>query len=142
MLRLPVSLLVMDQGSVASYQQRAAAGGDQAYDFRGISWLGRDRDISTAVSPRSFAQLRKAPPSAGHREYLGLGQNAIPKASAEGQVPATVDRDCLLPLSSWDHPISAKELEAAASILRSIDPTGVQIVDWRPVHRHRARSAQ
>ena len=37
------------------------------FDFRGISWFGRDRDISTAVSARaSFAQLRGAPPSAGH----------------------------------------------------------------------------
>ena len=41
----------------------------------GIAWLGRDRDISTAVSPRSFAQLRNAPPSAGRKAYLGLGEN-------------------------------------------------------------------
>src|SRR5438309_504701 len=72
MLRLPISLLVMDQASVDAYQQRAKSGGDAAYDFRGIHWLGRDRDISTAVSPRSFAQLRSARPSAGRREYLGL----------------------------------------------------------------------
>ncbi len=31
------------------------ASDDAAFDFRGISWLGRDRDISTSVSPRSFA---------------------------------------------------------------------------------------
>jgi CHAT domain-containing protein len=31
-------------------------------------------------------------------------------------------------LSSWTHPISAKELETAASILRKFDPTGVDIV--------------
>ena len=128
MLRLPISLLVMDQASVDAYQQRAKGGGDAAYDFRGIRWLGRDRDISTAVSPRSFAQLRSARPSAGRREYLGLGQNTPPTASAAGEVPATADRDCLLPLSSWNHPISAKELETAASILRQFDPTGVQVV--------------
>jgi CHAT domain-containing protein len=129
MLRLPVNLLVMDQASVDSYQQRAKAGGDQAaYDFRGIKWLGRDRDISTAVSPRSFAQLRSVPPSAGRREYLGLGENTLPSASAEGQVPAAADRDCTLPLSSWTHPISAKELQVAASIIRQFDPNGVEIV--------------
>ena len=128
MLRLPPSLLVMDQASVDTYQQRARAGGDAAYDFRGIQWLGRDRDISTSVSARSFAQLRKAPPSAGRREYLGLGQNTPPKASLEGQVPATADRDCLLPMSSWEHPISAKELETAAAILKQFDPAGVEIV--------------
>src|SRR5205814_3044008 len=58
LLRLPPNLLVMDQASVDAYQQRAKAGDEAAYDFRGIAWLGRDRDISTAVSPRSFAQLR------------------------------------------------------------------------------------
>jgi CHAT domain-containing protein len=128
MLRLPPNLLVMDQASVASYQQRAKASEQAAYDFRGISWLGRDRDISTAVSPRSFAQLRSARPSAGRKEYLGLGNNAVPSASAEGAVPATADRDCLLPLSSWSHPISPKELEVAASILKKFDPNGVDIV--------------
>jgi CHAT domain-containing protein len=128
MLRLPVSLLVTDQASVDAYQQRAKAGDQAAYDFRGIAWLGRDRDISTAVSPRSFAQLRSAPPSAGRKEYLGLGENTPPGAGTEAVIPAAADRDCLLPLSSWSHPISARELEVAASILRKFDPTGVDIV--------------
>jgi CHAT domain-containing protein len=128
MLRLPINLLVMDQASVDAYQKRASASDEAAYDFRGINWLGRDRDISTAVSPRSFAQLRGVPPSAGRKEYLGLGENTPPSASIEGQVPAAGDRDCILPLSSWAHPISAKELQMAGSILRQFDPNGVQIV--------------
>jgi CHAT domain-containing protein len=128
MLRLPVNLLVMDQASVDAYQKRAAASDEAAYDFRGISWLGRDRDISTAVSPRAFAQLRSAPPSAGRKEYLGLGENTPPSVSAEGQIPSAADRDCILPLSSWAQPISAKELEIAAGILRRFDPNGVEIL--------------
>jgi CHAT domain-containing protein len=128
LLRLPPNLLVMDQASVDAYQQRAKASDEAAYDFRGVAWLGRDRDISTAVSPRSFAQLRSVRPSAGRREYLGLGENTPPSASAAGQVPAAADRDCILPLSSWTHPISAKELQTAGSILRQFDPSGVQIV--------------
>src|SRR5438067_4103153 len=128
LLRLPPNLLVMDQASVDAYQQRAKAGDDAAYDFRGIAWLGRDRDISTAVSPRSFAQLRIAPPSAGRRAYLGLGENTPPVASAQGLVPAAVDRDCILPLSSWAHPISAAELETAGAIIRKFDPNGVEIL--------------
>jgi CHAT domain-containing protein/tetratricopeptide (TPR) repeat protein len=127
MLRLPVNLLVADQASVDGYKQRSAAGGDAEFDFRGINWLGRDRDISTAVSPRSFAQLRAAPPSAGRKEYLGLGENAVPAADTEGAVPATADRDCLLPLSSWSHPISARELQVASSILQVNDPNGVEV---------------
>ena len=128
MLRLPVNLLVMDQASVDSYDQRAKAGDEAAYDFRGVAWLGRDRDISTSVSPQSFAQLRSVPPSAGRHQYLGLGENTPPSALAEGQIPAAADRDCILPLSSWAHPISAKELDIAAGLLRQFDPNGVQII--------------
>jgi CHAT domain-containing protein len=126
MLRLPPNLLVMDQASVDSYEKRANASEAAAFDFRGIAWLGRDRDISTSVSPRSFAELRKAPPSAGTKEYLGLGDNVVP-AAAEALVPAAADRDCMLPLSSWSHPISPKELEIASSILKAYDPSGVEV---------------
>ncbi|HET6535022.1 MAG TPA: CHAT domain-containing tetratricopeptide repeat protein [Sphingomicrobium sp.] len=128
MLRLPPNLLVMDQASVDAYRKRAAAGGDAEFDFRGIAWLGRDRDVSTSVSPRSFAQLRDARPSTGTKEYLGLGQNTPPSAEAAELVPAAADRDCMLPMSSWTHPISAKELQVASGILQPLDPGGVQIV--------------
>jgi CHAT domain-containing protein len=129
MLRLPPNLLVMDQASVDTYQQRVKASGDQpVIDFRGIAWLGRDRDISTAVSPRSFAQLRKAPPSAAKHEYLGLGQNSVPSAGAAALIPAAADRDCTLAITTWDNPISAKELQVASAILQPYDPSGVQVV--------------
>ena len=72
--------------------------------------------------------MRSAPPSAGPKEYLGLGQNTPPSASAEGLIPAAADRDCVLPLSSWAHPISAHELQVASAILEPLDPGGVQIV--------------
>jgi CHAT domain-containing protein len=129
MLRLPPTLLVMDQASVDAYTERAKAGGDAEFDFRGIKWFGRDRDISTTVSPRSFAQLRSTPPSSGTREYLGLGENTPPAATAtEAAVAASADRDCLLPISSWAHPISAQELQVASGILKQFDPSGVQVV--------------
>jgi CHAT domain-containing protein len=128
MLRLPPNLLVMDQASVDTYQKRAAAGGDAEFDFRGIAWLGRDRDVSTSVSPRSFAQLRDSRPSTGTREYLGLGQNTPPSAESAQLVPAAADRDCMLPMSSWTHPISARELQIASGILQPLDPGGVQVV--------------
>jgi CHAT domain-containing protein len=127
MLRLPINLLVTDDASVAAYQERAKTGEEASYDFRGVSWLGRSRDISTAVSPRSFAQLRSVPASAGRKEYLGLGQNTPPSA-ASGVIPAAADRDCILPLSSWNQPISPRELEVASSIIKQFDPNGVDIV--------------
>ncbi len=129
MLRLPPNLLVMDQASVDTYKKRAEAGGQNAeFDFRGINWFGRDRDISTSVSPRSFAQLRSARPSAAPKDYLGLGDNTPPSASTAAVIPAAADRDCVLPLSSWAKPISANELEAAAKIISAFDPKGVQVV--------------
>ncbi len=128
LLRLPPNLLVMDQASVDAYEQRAKTSDDAAFDFRGIAWLGRDRDISTSVSPRSFAQLRSAPPSDGKKEYLGLGQNTPPTAAAEALVPVAADRDCSLPISNWEHPISAKELQVASSILQPYDPSGVLVI--------------
>ena len=128
MLRLPPNLLVMDQASVDAYAKRAAAGGDAEFDFRGISWFGRDRDISTAVSPRSFAELRAAPPAAGRKLYLGIGENTPANTSGPTPVPAAADRDCILPLSSWATPISARELQTAGAIFSAVDPNGVQII--------------
>src|SRR3712207_2196917 len=128
MLSLPPNLLVMDQASVDAYQKRAAAGGEAEFDFRGIKWFGRDRDVSPAVSPRSFAQLRAAPPSAGRKQYLGLGENTPPSGEGAGLVPAAADRDCILPLSSWAQPISARELQVAGQIFSAVDPNGVEIV--------------
>ena len=128
MLRLPPNLLVMDQASVDAYKQRAAVGGDAEYDFRGIRWFGRDRDISTSVSPRAFAQLRSAPRSSAPKDYLGLGENTPPGSSTAQMVPAAADRDCILPLSSWAQPISARELQTAANIVSTFDPNGVQII--------------
>jgi CHAT domain-containing protein len=127
MLSLPPNLLVVDQASVDAYQQRAAAGGDAEFDFRGVKWFGRDRDISTSVSPRAFAELRAAPPSAGAKQYLGLGENTPPEGAGR-PVPAAADRDCILPLSSWAHPISARELRTAADIFSKADPSGVKII--------------
>ena len=127
MLRLPANLLVVDQASVDAYTKRAAGGGDAEFDFRGIQWLGRDRDISTGVSPRSFADLRAAPPAAGRKLYLGLGENAVPVQNA-ALTTAAADRDCSLPLTSWSIPISPRELQVAGQIFSAIDPNGVKIM--------------
>lgn len=127
MLRLPPNLLVMDQASVDMYKQRAASGAEAEFDFRGVRWFGRDRDISTSVSPRSFAELRSARPSAAPKDYLGLGQNT-PPATSTVVIPTATDRDCILPLSTWANPISPKELQTAAMIVQKFDPSGVQIV--------------
>jgi hypothetical protein len=73
MLKLPLNLLVTDDASLARYRAQAKV---DEFDFRGLAWLGRDRDISTAVSARAFRDVRAAPASKAKFEYLGLGENA------------------------------------------------------------------
>ncbi|HEU5482522.1 MAG TPA: CHAT domain-containing protein, partial [Sphingomicrobium sp.] len=129
MLRMPPNPLIVDQASVDMYNKRVAANPDDDFDFRGINWFGRNRDISTAVSPRSFVELRQAPAASGAKLYLGLGHNTPPPASAAVQTAAaTADLDCVLPLSNWQRPISGRELTVAGNIMSQRDPNGVMII--------------
>lgn len=128
MLRLPPNLLLMSDNGLDAYRKRAAAGGDAEFDFTGLQWLGRDRDISTSVSARAFNEVRQAPPAAGSREYLGLGQNSRPPATMTLAAASTDDRDCVLSMATWMAPISPKELQIAGGILGASDPADVEIV--------------
>jgi CHAT domain-containing protein len=127
MLRLPPNLLVMDHAAIDAYRARVAAGGDD-FDFRGMPWLGRDRDISTAVSARSFRDVREAPPSRARGEYLGFGQNApvtdaLSTASGTRGILGSGRDDCSWPLTAWSHPIAATELYTAQRAI-SADVSG------------------
>jgi CHAT domain-containing protein len=119
MLRLPPNLLVMDRAAIDAYRARAAADpADDGFDFRGIKWLGRERDISTAVSVRAFRDVRQAPPSRARAQYLGFGENApargyiVPDAANGGAEQA----GCTWSLAAWNRPISARELVAAGAV--------------------------
>ncbi|WP_246449034.1 CHAT domain-containing protein [Sphingomonas sabuli] len=127
MLRMPANALITDRSSVDRYAARVAANPDSDFDFTGLAWLGRDRDVSTAVSPRSFVSLRNAPPSAGDKAYLGLGHNSVPAGRAAGPQDA-IDVNCMLPLASWQRPISARELKIAGDILAREGSRGVDVV--------------
>ena len=115
LLQLPVNLLITDDEGLAVYEKRLADPAGDAFDMRGIAWLGRTRIVSTAVSPRSFLDVRALAPSRGSRAYLGLGQNARPEAIA-GLVTAPRDQ-CEWPLSEWRNPISPVELTIGASLI-------------------------
>ena len=100
------------------------------------------RPTTSGASPGSAAIATSAPPSARARSrscaplrHRQAARNISDSArtrrrppAADAAIPAAADRDCLLPLSSWSHPISAKELETAGAILRKFDPNGVDIV--------------
>ena len=111
LLQLPLSLLITDRAGIDAYQARQKLVGADEFDFRGIRWLGRGRQISTAVGPRSFLDVRAVPASRAKRLYLGLGGNAVPPSKPI----AAVTDGCEWPLSAWQAPIATEELKRAAA---------------------------
>ncbi|WP_114952837.1 CHAT domain-containing tetratricopeptide repeat protein [Sphingosinicella terrae] len=120
LLRLPPNLLVMDQAGIDSYRARAADPADDGFDFRGVEWLGRRRDISTAVSARTFRDGRQARPSDARAEYIGFGQNAPLSGPAALATSGTRGGgDCIWPPFAWNRPIAADELYTARTAIAS-----------------------
>ncbi len=114
MLRLPPNILVTDRAGVDTYLARIAASVESEFDFRGVAWLGRDRDVSTAVSARGFSDVRATPPSRATSQYLGFGQNMpVAATSATG----TAGDGCHWPDAVWDQPISPNELFSARAAI-------------------------
>ena len=106
MLQLPPYLLVTADRGVAAYQQRQQRADADPFDFTGVDWLARGREVSIAVSPRGFLDIRGLKPSQASRNYLGLGQNAVPRTRPVGAVAS----ECDWPLEVWQRPISPEEL--------------------------------
>ena len=109
MLQLPPQVLVTTERSVSDYIERMKNPKADEYDLTGTDWLGRGREVSIAVSPRGFLDMRKIAPSKASRAYLGLGRNAVPTA----RPVAAVASQCSWPLAAWQAPIPAGELYAA-----------------------------
>ncbi len=106
MLQLPPIVLVTADKGIADYQKRIESPDGDTFDFTGIEWLGRGREVSIAVSPRGFLDIRKLGASNAPRNYLGLGRNAKPLT----RPVAAVADECDWPLATWQNPISADEL--------------------------------
>lgn len=121
LLRLPPNLLVMDRAGVDAYRARAAKAGGDPFDFTGVAWLGRDRDLSTAVSARAFRDVRRAAPSRAAKAYLGFGENQPPAPAATRRAALAgllgEGASCAWPLAQWAKPISSDELYAARRML-------------------------
>ena len=63
MLQLPPYLLISRQQGLDAYLARQAKADADPFDIRGIDWLGRGREVSISVSPRSFLDMRAIAPS-------------------------------------------------------------------------------
>ncbi|WP_426162724.1 CHAT domain-containing protein [Sandarakinorhabdus sp. DWP1-3-1] len=111
LLQLPPNLLIAGDDGLAAYAARVDDPAADAFDMRGLAWLGRGRMVSTAVSPRAFLEVRGVAASRGGRSYLGLGENAVPTA------PITARDACDWSLREWGNPISAAELRIGAALL-------------------------
>ena len=123
LLQLPVNLLVVDDASVARYAARTANDQGDPYDFTGTVWLGRDMQVSTAVSPASFRDVRATRNSDAAIAYLGLGQNqplgtnALPGTGV--RAAGTMDARCQWGASAWNNPIQDDELRRAEAMLQT-----------------------
>jgi len=106
MLALPPYVLVARQAGVDAYKRRMAQPGADEFDFTGVDWLGRGREVSISVSPRSFLDMRAIAPSRARQSYLGIGQNEI----ALARPAMAVADDCDWPIQTWQSPISPAEL--------------------------------
>ncbi|MCY7339960.1 MAG: CHAT domain-containing protein [Sphingomonas bacterium] len=106
MLQLPPYVLVTKQAGVDAYAARIKRPGADEFDFTGVEWLGRGREVSISVSPRSFLDMRAIAPSRAAHSYLGVGQNAV----AMARPAMAVADDCDWPIQTWQAPISPDEL--------------------------------
>ncbi|MFN3724702.1 MAG: CHAT domain-containing tetratricopeptide repeat protein [Allosphingosinicella sp.] len=120
MLRLPPNLLVEESAGVEAYRRRAAQPNADAFDFTGIAWFGRDRDISTSVAPLAFRDVRQLAPSRAANQYLGFGENA----PASGVTLASLNvrggeggPECSWAITAWNRPIPDDELLVASRAL-------------------------
>ncbi len=116
MLQLPVTLLISDPKGVDAYTKRNERADADAFDMTGISWLGRDHIVSTAVSPRAFMDVRGIAGSKAANPFLGFGANSVPQLGNAAFSSASRG-GCVWPASAWSSPISDAELQIGARLL-------------------------
>lgn len=119
LLKLPPYLLVTEQEGVDNYVETSFDIDADPFDFTGIKWFGRGRDISIAVSPRSFADVRAIAPSSGKYTYLGLGENSFAENRPQYSLANAAQNDdqCQWGIGTWQAPISSAELYLASDIV-------------------------
>ncbi|KKC27580.1 CHAT domain-containing protein [Sphingomonas sp. SRS2] len=117
LLQLPANLLPIEQAGVDAYLARLKKPKADEFDFRGVAWLGRNRDVSTVVSPRSFVDGRDVASSKAVKGYIGLGENSRPGLNPFFVPPPAMNDNCAWPLSNWNNPISSSELFLASGII-------------------------
>ena len=93
LLSLPPALLVTDEASVRRYQSALRASretGRHDLDlYAGVNWLGRRTEVTSSLSPQTFLELRRSPPSSARRAYSGFG-SARPESAEDPNLFAAI----------------------------------------------------
>ena len=128
--RLPLGVLVADRGSAIRYAQRAKLSSKEGYSQ--VAFLAARAEISMALSPRSFINVRRLAPSQAPHPFLGLGEHMTPTlATLEAFGIKRTNFGCIFDTTnmtySYDHarPISSEEIVRAAKAIG--DPGATEI---------------
>lgn len=127
--RLPISVLVVDRDSAIRFAQRPK-GSTQGYSQ--VAFFASRAEISTALSPRSFINVRKLAPSQAPHPFLGLGEHQTPSAqrlaafgSRRTNFGCVFDTENMSYSYNIAQPISREEIVRAASAIG--DPNATEI---------------
>ena len=128
--RLPLGVLVSDRGSAIRYVQRAKVSSKEGYSQ--VAFLAAKAEISMALSPRSFINVRRLAPSQAAHPFLGLGEHMRPSLAALSAFGTKrTNFGCIFDSTnmaySYDRaqPISGEEIVRAAKAIG--DPSAAEI---------------
>ena len=141
MRRVPATLLISDRTTVDSYLARQQQPEADPFDYRGLAWLGRRMEMTTAISASAFRDIRQARRSDATNSYLGFGENArvdnVAAVPARVRSALTAGSSCQWSLAAWRQPISAAELVTARNTIAAnggdegLVVTGAEFTDTR-----------
>ena len=127
--RLPISVLVVDRDSAIRFAQRPKG---SAQGYSQVAFFASRAEISTALSPRSFINVRKLAPSQAPHPFLGLGEHQTPSAqrlaafgSRRTNFGCVFDTENMSYSYNIAQPISREEIVRAASAIG--DPNATEI---------------
>ena len=95
MVSLPAAVFVTDDASVASYNKLKAQDPNGRLDlnlYENTAWLGRNVDISLAVSATAFLQTRAIKPSKANEPFLAFG-DPVTKGGEANRYALLVDKN-------------------------------------------------
>jgi CHAT domain len=127
--RIPLGILVVDRDSAIRFAQRPKG---QRADYSSLPFLAASAEISMALSPRSFLNVRGLTPSNAPHSFLGLGEHQSPTlAMLSAFGTRRTNFGCIFDsgnmTSSYNRvePISRQEIVRAAAAIG--DPNATEI---------------